>query len=73
MDRELVRSAMAGDREAFDVLASAALGRLYAVASLILRDPHPTRWVRHARHPAALGLPPAVHRLGGGRLSRAYR
>jgi DNA-directed RNA polymerase specialized sigma24 family protein len=39
MDRELVRSAMAGDREAFDVLASASIGRLYAVAALILRDP----------------------------------
>jgi RNA polymerase sigma-70 factor (ECF subfamily) len=30
---------MAGDREAFDVLASASIGRLYAVAALILRDP----------------------------------
>ena len=39
MDRELVRSAMAGDREAFDVLASASIGRLYSVAALILRDP----------------------------------
>jgi RNA polymerase sigma-70 factor, ECF subfamily len=39
VDRELVRSAMAGDREAFDALASASIGRLYSVASLILRDP----------------------------------
>jgi RNA polymerase sigma-70 factor (ECF subfamily) len=39
MDRELVRRAMAGDREAFDALASASIGRLYAVATLILRDP----------------------------------
>ena len=39
MDRELVRSAMAGDRQAFDALASASIGRLYAVAALILRDP----------------------------------
>lgn len=39
MDRELVRQAMAGDREAFDALASASIGRLYAVATLILRDP----------------------------------
>jgi RNA polymerase sigma-70 factor, ECF subfamily len=39
MDRELVRSAMAGDRDAFDALASASIGRLYAVAALILRDP----------------------------------
>jgi RNA polymerase sigma-70 factor, ECF subfamily len=38
MDRELVRQAMAGDREAFDALASASIGRLYAVAALILRD-----------------------------------
>jgi RNA polymerase sigma-70 factor (ECF subfamily) len=30
---------MAGDREAFDALASASIGRLYAVAALILRDP----------------------------------
>lgn len=30
---------MAGDREAFDALASASIGRLYAVATLILRDP----------------------------------
>jgi RNA polymerase sigma-70 factor (ECF subfamily) len=39
MDRELVRRAIAGDRGAFDALASASIGRLYAVASLILRDP----------------------------------
>jgi RNA polymerase sigma-70 factor, ECF subfamily len=39
MDRKLVREAMAGDREAFDALAAASIGRLYAVAALILRDP----------------------------------
>lgn len=39
MDRELVLRAMAGDREAFDALASASIARLYAVAALILRDP----------------------------------
>jgi len=39
MDRDLVRLAIAGDREAFDALASASIGRLYAVAALILRDP----------------------------------
>src|SRR5262245_43242896 len=39
MDRELVRAAIAGDRDAFDALASASVGRLYAVPSLILRDP----------------------------------
>jgi RNA polymerase sigma-70 factor, ECF subfamily len=39
MDRELVRLAMAGDRDAFDSLAAASIGRLYGVAVLILRDP----------------------------------
>jgi RNA polymerase sigma-70 factor (ECF subfamily) len=39
VDRELVRLAIAGDREAFDALASVSIGRLYAVAELILRDP----------------------------------
>ena len=39
MDRDLVRLAIAGDREAFDALASASIGRLYVVAALILRDP----------------------------------
>lgn len=39
MDRELVRRAIAGDREAFDALATVSIGRLYAVAALILRDP----------------------------------
>jgi RNA polymerase sigma-70 factor (ECF subfamily) len=39
MDRELVRLAIAGDREAFEALAAVSIGRLYAVAALILRDP----------------------------------
>lgn len=33
-----VEAARAGDRQAFDLLAAAALDRLYAVARLILRD-----------------------------------
>src|SRR5262245_56728776 len=39
MQRELVVRAQHGDREAFTDLAAAVLGRLDAVARLILRDP----------------------------------
>ena len=39
MDRRLVELAMAGDRGAFDELARLSIGRLYATAQLILRDP----------------------------------
>ena len=39
MERQLVKRAMAGDHEAFSVLAGASIARLYAVATLILRDP----------------------------------
>jgi hypothetical protein len=35
---ELVERAQRGDHEAFDVLASAAYHRLYAIARRILRD-----------------------------------
>ena len=38
MQRELVERAQAGDHEAFSVLVRASFARLYAVASLILRD-----------------------------------
>ena len=38
MDRRLVDRAMAGDHEAFAELARLSIGRLYAVARLILRD-----------------------------------
>lgn len=38
MQAELVHRARRGDREAFSVLAGAAVDRLYAVARLILRD-----------------------------------
>jgi RNA polymerase sigma-70 factor (ECF subfamily) len=38
MQRELVERAIAGDHDAFAVLARSAVGRLYAVANLILRD-----------------------------------
>ena len=40
MHRELVERAMAGDHDAFSELARVSIGRLYAVARLILRDPH---------------------------------
>ena len=40
MQRELVERARSGDLEAFSDLARDSLGRLYAVATLILRDPH---------------------------------
>jgi RNA polymerase sigma-70 factor (ECF subfamily) len=40
MRRDLVEAARRGDHEAFEVLASSAGHRLYAVARLILRDPH---------------------------------
>lgn len=39
MHRLLVEQAMAGDHDAFAELARARIGRLYAVAVLILRDP----------------------------------
>jgi len=39
MERALVERAQAGDEEAFSAAANASLGRLYAVATLILRDP----------------------------------
>src|SRR5262245_26568452 len=38
MRRELVERAMAGDHDAFSELARVSIGRLYAVARLILRD-----------------------------------
>ena len=38
MQRDLVERAMAGDRDAFSELARGSIGRLYAVARLILRD-----------------------------------
>lgn len=38
MDRHLVERAMAGDHDAFAELARASIGRLYAIAQLILRD-----------------------------------
>lgn len=38
MTIELVERARAGDREAFDTLASSVVDRLYAIARLILRD-----------------------------------
>jgi RNA polymerase sigma factor (sigma-70 family) len=38
MQRDLVERAMAGDRDAFTELGRASVGRLYALARLILRD-----------------------------------
>ena len=38
VQRDLVEAAQRGDHEAFEVLASAAADRLYAIARLILRD-----------------------------------
>jgi RNA polymerase sigma-70 factor (ECF subfamily) len=38
MHRDLVERAMAGDREAFTELTRLSIGKLYAVARLILRD-----------------------------------
>src|SRR5262245_36156431 len=38
MDRRLVEQAMAGDHDAFAELARVSIGRLYAIARLILRD-----------------------------------
>src|SRR5687767_402268 len=40
MRRDLVEAASRGDHEAFEVLATSAGDRLYAVARLILREPH---------------------------------
>ena len=39
MHRDLVERAMAGDHDAFSELARVTIGRLYAAARLILRDP----------------------------------
>lgn len=38
MNVELVERARAGDRDAFDTLASGVVDRLYAIAGLVLRD-----------------------------------
>ena len=38
MQRDLVERAMAGDHDAFSELARVAIGRLYVIARLILRD-----------------------------------
>ena len=38
MDRDIVIRARAGDRDAFSMLATASIGRLNAVARLIVRD-----------------------------------
>jgi RNA polymerase sigma-70 factor (ECF subfamily) len=38
MQRELVERAISGDHDAFSVLARASIGRLYSIATLILRD-----------------------------------
>lgn len=38
MHRDLVERAMAGDREAFTELTRGSIGKLYAIARLILRD-----------------------------------
>jgi RNA polymerase sigma-70 factor (ECF subfamily) len=38
MQRQIVEQAISGDHDAFSILARASIGRLYAVASLILRD-----------------------------------
>ena len=38
MQRELVERAIGGDHDAFSVLVRASIGRLYAIATLILRD-----------------------------------
>ena len=38
MQRELVQRAISGDHDAYTILVRASLARLYAVASLILRD-----------------------------------
>jgi RNA polymerase sigma-70 factor (ECF subfamily) len=40
LQRDLVEAAQHGDHEAFEVLASAAVDRLYAVARLVLGDAH---------------------------------
>lgn len=39
MQRELVRRAIDGDHDAFSSLVDASVDRLYAVATLVLRDP----------------------------------
>ena len=39
MQRDLVALATEGDHDAFSQLVTASIGRLYAVAGLILRDP----------------------------------
>jgi len=40
VQRALVEAARDGDHEAFEVLAAAAVDRLYAIARLVLRDTH---------------------------------
>jgi RNA polymerase sigma-70 factor (ECF subfamily) len=38
--RDLIDAARRGERDAFEALATAVSGRLYAIARLILRDTH---------------------------------
>ena len=40
MQQQLVEAAQRGDHDAFEVLATTAVDRLYAIAQLILRDAH---------------------------------
>jgi RNA polymerase sigma-70 factor, ECF subfamily len=40
LQRDLVEAARSGDHEAFEVLASAAVDRLYGIARLVLGDAH---------------------------------
>jgi RNA polymerase sigma-70 factor, ECF subfamily len=40
VQRDLVRAAQGGDHDAFEVLATAAIDQLHAIARLILRDTH---------------------------------
>ncbi len=43
MQRDVVEAARGGDHESFEVFATAAGDRLYAIATLILRDRHVRR------------------------------
>jgi hypothetical protein len=69
MHRDLVERAMAGDREAFTELTRRSIGRLYAIARLILRDDGRAEADLLELRPVPLppGVPPPSTRVSDGR------
>ena len=64
MNAELVERARAGDRDAFDVLAAGSVDRLYAIATLNLRDGDRAEDARPGDARSLLARPPRSPRRG---------